>query len=77
MGLRDIWRVCLEIHPLHKSNEKHTERKEHITGVKAEEFRKGRILAGLRDVWRVCLEILPLQKSKEKPIETYEKPRTT
>ena len=37
------------------------------SGVKTEENRKGRILAGLRDMRRVLLEILPSQKSKEEP----------
>ena len=36
------------------------------SGVKTEENRKGRILAGLSDIWRVLLEILPLLKSNEK-----------
>ena len=50
-------------------------------GVKTEEIRKGRILAGLTDIWRVFLEIRPLQKSKEKPRKnlrkTNKKLRTT
>ena len=41
-----------------------------LSGVKTEEIRKGRILAGLRDIWKVFLEILPLHKSKEKRGET-------
>ena len=36
-----------------------------LTGVKTQEIRKGRILAGLRDIWRVFLEILPLHKYKK------------
>ena len=41
-----------------------------FTGVKTEEIRKGRILAGLRAIWKVFLEILPLQKSNEKRRKT-------
>ena len=44
-----------------------------FAGVKTEEIRKGRILAGLRDIWKVFLEILPLQNSKEKKREKPEK----
>lgn len=38
-------------------------------GVKTEEIREGRILAGLRDIWRVCLNILPLYTNLRKSVE--------
>ena len=41
-----------------------------VSGVKSDNFCKGRILADVVDIWRVFLEILPLQKSKEKPRKT-------
>ena len=49
VGFIWVWLCCTEVP---------------MSGVKPEEIRKGRILAGLKDIWRVCLEILPLQKSR-------------
>ena len=48
-----------------------------FSGVKTENFCKGRILADFGDIWRVFGEILPLQNSMEKPRKNQEKTTET